>query len=214
MVVYHGDIDTEAFFDPVMLSAVFGQVKFKSEADTATEQVIRPIGLPCDPPVPSPYLALLFELGNDTDHKATKSKIKVTTPTPTPTFQELRENWMAAVKALEDYQKKLGKKCRDPKLVEKQKEVKEKKLAMDAYNRYTIAVRGASSNVYGILTKAKVEKEFESLLTTTMPSPTAQDKTIQHMRPLERLGGGSGHTAWMSKYVVGQSKEHSMDVDV
>jgi hypothetical protein len=73
MVVYHGYIDTEAFFDPVMLSAVFGQVKFKTEAD----------GLPHDFSGPLPYLALLFELGNDSDHGATKSKIKVTTPTST-----------------------------------------------------------------------------------------------------------------------------------
>jgi hypothetical protein len=120
---------------------------------------------------------------------------------------------LAAVKVLEDYQK-LGKKRRGPKLVEKQKRVKEERLAMDTYNRYTIAVRGASSNVYGILAKAQVEKEFETLPTTTIISPTAQDEAIQHMRHLERLGGGSGHTTWMSKCVVGQSEEHSMDVDV
>jgi hypothetical protein len=202
MVVYHGNIDTEAFFDPAMLSAVFGQVKFKSKADTAAEQVIRPTGLPRDPSEPLPYLALLFELGNDSDHGATESKIKVTTPTSTTTFQELRKNWLAAVEALEDYQKDPGEGCRDPKLIEKQKkEVKKERLAMDAYNRYTIAVRGASSDVYGILVKAQVETEFATLLTTTMPSPTVQDETIQRMRPLERLGGG--HTAWMSKYVVG-----------
>jgi hypothetical protein len=210
MVVYHGNIDTEAFFDPVMLSAVFGQVKFKSKADTAAEQAIRPIGLPRDPSEPLPYLALLFELGSESEHRAIKSKIKVTTPTSTTTFQELRKNWLAAVEALEDYQKgHPGEECRDLKLVEKQKkEVKKERLAMDAYNRYTIAVRGASPNVLGILATAKVETEFATLLTTTMPSPTIQDEMIQRMRPLERLGGG--HTAWMSKYAVGDL----MDVDV
>ena len=72
MVVYHGNIDTEAFFDPTMLSAVFGQVKNKSKADTAAEQVIQPIGLPRDRLEPLPYLALLFELGNDSNHGAAK----------------------------------------------------------------------------------------------------------------------------------------------
>jgi hypothetical protein len=209
MVVYHGNIDTKAVFDPAMLSAVFGQVKFKSRADTAAEQAIRPIGLPRDPSEPLPYLALLFELGNDSDHGAAKSKITTTTPTSATTFQELRKNWLTAVQALEDYQKRHPKKDRDPKLVEKQKQkVKKERLAMDAYNQYTIAVCGASSDVYGILVKAQVETEFATLLTTTMPSPTIQDETIQRMRPLERLGGG--HTAWMSKYVVGDL----MDVDV
>ncbi len=203
MVVYHGNIDTEAFFDPAMLSAVFGQVKNKSKADTAAEQAIRPIGLPRDRLEPLPYLALLFELGNDFNHGATKLKIKVTTPTFTTRFQELTDNWLAAERALVR-----GKEHRDPKLAEKQQNVKNTKLAMDAYNRYTIAVRGASSKVYGILVKAQVETEFATLLTATMPSPTVQDESIKRMRPLEWLSGS--HTAWMSKYVVGDS----MDVDV
>ncbi|KIM80231.1 hypothetical protein PILCRDRAFT_9777 [Piloderma croceum F 1598] len=217
MVVYHGDINTDAFFDPAMLSAVFGQVKFKSKADMTAEQAVRPIGLPRDLSRPLPYLAFLFELGNESFHGATHSKIRVTIPKPTTKgkFKRLTENWLAAVEALEDYQKwQPGKERTDPKLVEKQKEVKEAQLAMDTYNRYTIAVRGASADVYGILRTAKIETEFATLLTTMMPSPTAQDETIQHMRPLERLGGESGHTTWMSRYVVGKSKEYSMDVDL
>lgn len=203
MVVYHGDIGTKAFFDPAMLSAVFGQVKNKSKADTAAEQAIRPIGLPRDLLEPLPYLALLFELGNDSNHGGIKSKIKVTTPTSTTSFQELTHNLLVADRALVH-----RKEHSDPKLAEKQQNVKNTKLAMDAYNRYTIAVRGASSEVYGILGKAQVKTEFATLLTTTMPSPTIQDESIKHMRPLERLSGS--HTAWMSKYVVGDS----MDVDV
>ena len=42
---------------------------------------------------------------------------------------------------------------------------------------------------------AKVETEFATLLTSMMLSPTAQDEIIQHMWPLEWLGGESGHTA-------------------
>ncbi len=213
MVVYYGDIDAKAVFDPAMLSAVFGQVKFKSKADTTAEQAIRPIGLPRSLSGPLPYLAMLFELGNDSNHGATKSKIKVTTPTTKDEFRILRQNWLSAVEATEKYQAEHPAKKRktDPKFVEKQNHVKEERAAMDAFNRYTIAIRGTSASVYGILDKAKVKTEFATLLAVTMPSPTAQDEMIQHMRPLERLGRESGHTAWMSKYVTGESK---MDVDL
>jgi len=216
MVVYHGDIDADAVFDPTMLSAAFGQVKYKNKADTTAEQAIRPIGLPRDLSEPLPYLALLLELGNESHHGATHSRIKVTIPEATKKdeFQRLTDSHLAAVKALRDYQAGQSVKERtDPKLVKKQKEVKEARVTMDTYNRYTIAVRGVSADVYGILRKANIETEFATLLSTTMPSPTPQDDTIQHMRPLERLGGGSGHNAWMSNYVARKSEEHSMDVD-
>jgi hypothetical protein len=91
--------------------------------------------------------------------------------------------------------------------------VKEARVTMDIYNRYTIAIRGSSADPYGILHTANIAKEFATLLSTTMPSPTPQDDALQHMRPLERLGGRSGHNAWMSNYVARKSEEHSMDVD-
>ena len=207
MVVYHGDIQAEAIFDPAMLSAVFTQVKFKNQADTTAEQAIRPIGLPRNLSRPLPYLTLLLELGNESAH----SKIKVTIPkhTAKDEFQNLTEDWLAAAKTLNKVPRGRRK---GPGFIEKQKVVKEKRLAMDAYNRYSIAVRGASSDVYGILRKAKVERAFSTLLSITMPSPTVQDTTIQHMQPLERLGRESGHTVWMSKY-VGKGEEDFMDVD-
>ena len=213
MVVYYGDIDAKAIFDPAMLSVVFGQVKLTSKADTTAKQAIRPNRLPRSLSGPRPYLAMLFELGNDSNHGTTKSKIKVTTPTST-TKDEFQKFTQDSVKALEKYQAEHPEKKRktDPKSVEKQDEAKEESLAMDADNRYTIAIRGASASVYGILDKAKVETEFATLLAITIPSPTTQDEMIQHMRPLERLGRESGHTAWMSRYVVGESKERSMVV--
>ena len=212
MVVYYGDINAKAIFDPAMLSAVFGKVKYKSKADTTAEQAIWPIGLPHSFSGPLPYLAMLFELGNDSNHGRTSSKIKVTTPTSTTKdeFQELTKN---SVKALEKYQAEHRRK-KDPKLVEKQNEAKEERPAMDSHNRYTIAIRGVSASVYGILDKANVKTQFATLLAIMMPSPTAQDEMIQHMRPLERLGRESGHTAWMSRYVVEESKERLMDVDL
>jgi hypothetical protein len=216
MVVYHGDIDADAVFDPAMLSAAFGQVKYKNKADTTEEQAIRPIGLSCDLSEPLPYLALLLELGNESHHGTTHSKIKVTIPEATEKdkFQRLAESHLVAAEAVRDYQVGQPVKERtDPKLVKKQKEVKEARATMDTYNRYTIAVRGVSADVYGILRKANIETEFATLLSTTMPLPTPQDDAIRHMRPLERLDGGSGHNAWMSNYVARKSEEHSMDVD-
>ena len=205
--MYHGDIGAGAIFDPAMLSAAFGQVKYKSKADTTAEHDIRPIGLPRDLGAPLPYLTLHLELGNDSNHRTTNSRIKATIPEATEgvTFQRLTENYLRAEESL------LA--CTDLKLVKRQKEaVKEARVAMDNYNRYTIAARGATSNVYGILRKANVDAEFKTLLNTTMPSPTPQDDAIQHMRPLERLGSGSGHNTWMSYYVARES-EDSMDVD-
>ena len=212
MVVYHGDIQAEAIFDPAMLSAVFTQVKFKNQADTTAEQAIRPIGLPRHHSRPLPYLALLLELGNESAHRTAHSKIKVTIPKHTANakneFQKLTQDWLAAAKTLSEVPEE---RCKGPGFIEKQKVVKEKRLAMDAYNRYSIAVRGASPDVYGILRKANVERAFSTLLSITMPSPTVQDTKIQRMQPFERLGRKSGHTAWMSKYRKG--KEDFMDVD-
>ena len=111
-------------------------------------------------------------------------------------FQKLTESHLVAVKALWDYQAQEGqpvKERTDLKLVKKQKEVKETRVTMDSYNRYTLAVCGVSTDIYGILHKPNIETEFATLLSTMMPSSTPQDNTIQHMWPLEWLGGGSGH---------------------
>ena len=110
-----------------MLSAAFGQVKYTNKADTTAEQAIRPIRLPRDLSEPLPYLVLLLELGNDSDHDATHSKIKVTIPEATKKdeFQRLTESYLVAAEALRDYQAgRPVKECKNPKLVEKQQEVK------------------------------------------------------------------------------------------
>lgn len=100
--MYHGEIDSEAVFDPAMLSGVFGQIKNKNKADTAAEQVIRPIGLPRDRSQPLPYIALLLELGNESTHRTSKSKIKVTVPKSPASgvFRQLTEDWMDTTKDL------------------------------------------------------------------------------------------------------------------
>jgi hypothetical protein len=198
MVTYHGSIATGAVFDPMMLSAAFGQIKNKSKPDTTAKIIIWLIGLPHNLSQPLPYLALLLELGTESFHNATHSKIKVTTPKevmmPKPNekgkFQVLVDNWLAAVQALADYQKGQPRKGVDLKwakkqLAEKQNVVKEMWDTMDNYNQYTIAVCGVSADVYGILHKANIEEAFLALLSTMMPSPTAQDEVVPHMQPLE-----------------------------
>ena len=141
-----------------MLSATFGQAKYNPgrhggrvghTADWAT-------------PWPLPYLSNL----------ATSLIIKVTIPKATEkvSFRDSQTviwwSW-----------KPFGIIRRgnlDTKLVKKQEEVKEAGVTMDTYNRYTIAVRGVSGDIYGILCKANIETEFLSLLSTTMPSPSPQ----------------------------------------
>ena len=78
--------------------------------------------------------------------------------------------------------------------------IKTTRVAMDAYNRYSVNVRGTSSMTYGCLKEANIVTEFAALIKVTMPSPTAQDVPLQHMRPLECLGEGSAYMAWMTDY--------------
>jgi len=86
----------------------------------------------------------------------------------------------------------------DPEL----KAVKDAQQAVNSYNCYLISVHGVSPDVYQILHTADIAREFATLLKITMPSPRNQEALIQHMRPLERLGAVSNHTAWMPEYVA------------
>ena len=72
---------------------------------------------------------------------------------------------------------------------------------MDSYNRFTISVRGVSSDVYGILKKARISDQFATLLKVVGPSPIDSSSLIQHMRAL-----GSAHTAWMREYMMPESE--------
>jgi hypothetical protein len=206
--VYFGDISDDAIFDPSMLSGAVFQVKNRDNADSKAELVLRPIGIPRDLCRPLPYLAFLMELGNESFHRDTKSKIKSTASRPPldDEFRDLTEQWVHAAKTLKQYKRSATR--TEIQLKKLKDDVKAKRLAMDCCNRYSVCVRGATSDVYGILLKADIAREFATLLKITMPSPTDQDSAIQHMRPLERLGSKSHYTAWMSNYVVtGQGDE-------
>jgi hypothetical protein len=183
------------------LSGAVFQIKYKEAADTMAETDMRPVGIPRDLDRPLPYLAMLMELGTETSHQGIRSKIKCTpSEVPSEQFQQLRQNWLDALGCFNDYQKK--KKKTKEKTRKLREAVKVGQQAMDSCNRYSIAVRGASPDVYDILREAGIAEEFATLLHITIPSPTPQEQALQHMRPLERLGGSSSHTHWMRNYVV------------
>ena len=124
--------------------------------------------------------------------------MKLTFPEPPEdgAYEKLANDWFTAAAELRKF-REIGSREEIKKL---EAELKEKRRLMDLYNRYTISIRGASSDVYGILKKAKIEKEFRTLLQVTMPSPEMQVPLVQEMKPLEHLERGSACTSWMSEY--------------
>ena len=194
--VYYGSVDEKAIFKPELLSGVVMQIKNQEAPQNKAEIKMRPIGIPRDLERPLPYLAILMELGTAVVHQATGSNIKCTTSdTPPDQFRNLTRDWINAANRLNDY---LNQRNPEDNEVRKQrKNIDAKRQAMDFCNRYTISVRGASPCSYGILNEAKIALEFKNLLSITVPSPTLQDETLQHMRPLEHLGECSSHTRWM-----------------
>ncbi len=55
---------------------------------------------------------------------------------------------------------------------------------------------------FGDVKRAGIVDEFANLLDITTRLPGNAMATIQHMRPLERLGDGSNHTVWMAEYLT------------
>lgn len=200
--LYSGPLD--GVFDPSYLSSLNCQIKFQIAAATKAESdAIRSAGVPRDRHEPLPYLALLMELGNEANYQETGSKMKSTAAGPVEDgqFAKLTDNWISALTSLQEFRKQTQNPT-EAAIKAKKAAVRKSRLAKDHYNRYIVSARGASPGVYGILREARIEKEFARLLSVIMPAPSNQDRTIQHMRPLERLGVDSGHTAWMVKYVT------------
>ena len=210
--VYHGPVNANAMFDPSRLGGLPGQVKFKVASDPQAETLIRPFGIPRDPHHPLPYLALLMELGNESNYKG-YSKIKAT-PSGSTADGKFLELTTALATAVQEHALRLqqvGKKKKgDAELERLKKAIGDAQLAVDSYNRYSISVRGASPKVYQVLQTANIDEAFATLLEITTLLPENQEATLQHMRPLERLGDASNHTAWMSEYVA---LEEEMELD-
>lgn len=203
IIVYFGSVSADAVFDPDLISDFVVQIKLRSEADTGAELKMRRGAIPNDPPLP--YLALLMELGTDSTHQKTRSKLKSTTPESSSDddqLQQLAEDWMSAVNQLATYRK--GGNTTKDHIKKLREEIEAKRQAMDSCNRYSISARGGGPDTYGILKEADIVKEFATLLCVTTPSSTAEDRALQHMRPFERLEHTS-HAAWMAEYVVTNS---------
>jgi len=196
--VYMGSISEHDKFNPTMLSGIVVQVKYKVKADTTVEQDVQPLGVARDLHAPLPYLAFVMEL-TESQHQSTGKKVKATAwlPTNVP-FSTLVRDWTSAVDA-----HRLYKAQPNSNKVEANKmraKVEEKRKLKDGYQRYSISARGAS-DVYGLLAGEKLKAALATLLQVTMPSPSDHSLELQHMRPLERLGKGSGHTDWMQSFV-------------
>jgi hypothetical protein len=180
------------------------QIKLRVDADTKAEGQMRRGSIPNNGALP--YLAILMELGIESVHRETRSKLRSTvpeSPSDDGQFQQLANNWIAAVNRLAEYREK--HKRSKKRIKELEEDVDATRLLIDFCNRYSIAVRGASSDTYGILKEADIVDEFATLLRTTMPSSAPQEMALQHMRPFERLGEGSHYTSWMSEYVITDS---------
>lgn len=197
------------------LSVSVFQIKNKSAADTKALRLLRPVGLTRDLHEPLPYLTVVMELGTDTPYQEHKGPIQVTVSSggSKGAFQGLWVAWEGALGALEKYRKtakkgKKGRKNRKKKLIDN---VRTTRAAVDAYNRYTVNIRGASDTTYGSLKEANIVTQFATLIKVTMPSPTAQEAVLQHMRPLERLGEDSAYTAWMTDYGEGETIDSEDD---
>jgi hypothetical protein len=112
---------------------------------------------------------------------------------------------MTATAALNKYRNRKGTKPDKQRIKEMQADVDKKRKAMDNCNRFSIAIRGASADTYGILKAAKISEGFAALLLSIAPSSTSQDTMLQHMRPFGELADSSCHSDWMSDYPVTRS---------
>ena len=196
--VYMGSISEHDQFNPMMLSGIVVQVKCKVKVDTTVEQDVQPLGIARDLHAPLPYLAFAMEL-TESQHQSIDKKVNTAAwlPTNVP-FSTLVQDWTTAVNAHASYKVQSNSDKAEANRLRAKAE--EKRKLKDGYQRYSISARGAS-DVYGLLAGEKLKGALATLLQVTMPSPPDHSLELQHMRPLERLGKGSGHTDWMQSFV-------------
>jgi hypothetical protein len=195
------------FFDPDRLSAIIVQVKNNTTGDPRAGDALRPIGISNDLSEPLPYLAILMEFGAESKLEGGGNMItSVPSTTERPLFQNLRSAWAKANEELRLYHEKPAAQRelrRDRELKDK---VESCRRDMESWNRYSLCVRGASPEAYGILEEADITVAFQSLLDIVFQAPTGQERLVQSMQLLARLGKTSGHTAWMADYVYKNSE--------
>jgi hypothetical protein len=157
------------------LSVSIFQIKNKSTADTKALRSLRPIGLPHDLHQPLPYLAVVMELGDESNYQQHQ-----VTPSSEGVFRDLWAVWEVALRTLNVYEEKKAKENKvrkwqekgqkDPERTKLLDNVKTTRAAMDAYNQYTINIRGASPTAYRSLKGANIVSQFATLIKVTMPS--------------------------------------------
>jgi hypothetical protein len=195
--VYFGSLVPGALFDVNKLGGVVLQIKNTFKAATPEEGSIPPIGIPRDLDLPLPYLTCVLELGNESVYQETKTKIKTTASAP-PTHGQLRKLMDDLTLAMDELDQYLGTESPTKTKIDQLKKIIEaKRLAMEDYNRYSISVRGATPETYGILKEADIVMEFATLLDITMPPLTEEALELQHMQPLRQVDESSPSTAWM-----------------
>ena len=96
-------MEPDAIFYPHLLSGWVIRIKLKEAADTKAERNLRPLGIPRHIDQPLPYLALAMELGTESSHQGTLSKLK-STPSEIPSeghFIKLTDDFAQALHDLE-----------------------------------------------------------------------------------------------------------------
>lgn len=183
-----------------MLSAIIVQVKYKAKADTMVENEIRPLGIARDLHNPLPYVAFLIELGNESRHRQTGTKVKSTAwEKSSRSYSELVQDWMDALNRLKTC--KAQERPNKSRVDALKKEVEMKRSNMECYKRYSISARGAS-DAYGISQMEQVQDALQTLLHVALPSPPGNSTTLKRMRPLGRLGDAPGYTDSMAVHIL------------
>jgi hypothetical protein len=201
-----GPITLNEIFDPKGNSNLVFQIKLTPTGDLEAGNKIQPIGIRRSLQQPLPYITVHLELGCKVPYRATGSSMMVgSSEPPLPgEFEGLTSDWITARNKLETMRNaQVGKR----KLAKQWAAIAQKKAAMDSCNRFSIYVRGASSERYGILREAGIEKEFARMLDIACAVLIDEDDRDQNMRPCERLENTSGHMAWTAEYVVEGPKD-------
>ena len=200
--VSHGSTEPGSIFDPSLLSAAVQRIKNREAGDSQVKPAIHPVDVLRNRRQPLPYLTILMELDYEAQYQETGLKIKcqVSEPLSDSEFEKLNDASEEAAKKYWTYRQK--KKTKNDTLKRLKEKADNAWLAAHPCSRYSISVRGASPDVYGVLRKANIANSFATLLSIILPPFREEDSMRKHMRPLERLSDESPHTAWTWKYGV------------
>ena len=202
--IYTGSLAPGEPFDPSKLTGMVGQVKNKAAGDSDAKDAMRPFALPRNTSSPLPYLAVLMELGTESQFRETGSHLRVKTwdtDGNSPSYDDRHADWLAAFTAVAEAQRNPQRSVEERKEKKRLEQVMlEKQLVKEGYNRYSIAIRGASPTTYGILATAKIVEAFKQILHITLAPADEFDRKVQHMVPLGGNHPNTGDCDWMADF--------------